>query len=430
MKSTAIFLIFILISFSNWAQFQVETRSQIPEAVSNNPVCGAVVNGQKFGYTFGGIDTTKIYSGIHNRSYKYDVANDSWVSLPDLPDNEAKIAAGASFVNNMIYIIGGYQVLSNGNEITHNTVHRFDVTSDTFISDGAPLPTPTDDHVQAVYQDSLIFVVTGWNTNTNIPNVQIYNPTQDIWLIGSPLPNTNYYKSFGASGSILGDTLYYFGGARYAHNFPAQREIRKGWINPQDPTDITWSIDTLHMDLVGYRMAATSMGNKLYWIGGSDITYNYNGIGYQGSIPVEPNHRVLSYFPSQGTWDTNFYADINMDFRGIASFSNELLLIGGMENNQQVSSKTLRLYTEPNGNTEENLNSFQIYPNPATTTIKIEHNNHQYSMQIFNLQGQLIRSYKGWSKTQFSIEGIPPGMYLVKFLSQQSKQVTTLLIQP
>lgn len=430
MKSFSILFISLVISITTSAQFQTEKLTPLPESVSNNPVCGAVINGQRFVYSFGGIDTSKAYSGIHNRSYKYDVTNDSWTSLPELPDFETKIAAGASLVNNIIYIIGGYQVLANGNEITHNTVHRFDVTSDTFLTDGTPLPTRTDDHVQTVYKDSLIFVVTGWNTNTNIPNVQIYDPLNDIWLVGDPVPNTHLYKSFGASGSILGDTLYYFGGARFGSNFPVQREIRKGWIDPIDPTHIIWSMDTLHMDLVGYRMASTTINNKVYWIGGSNTTYNYDGIGYQGNIPVEPNNRILSYSPNTGNWDTTFSLEINMDFRGIATFSDEMFLIGGMENNQQVSSKNLRLFHEPNGIENKVQLPFKMFPNPAQQKFTIETQESNYTLEMFNLQGQLVKSAKGNKETSINIENLFPGMYWVQLSTNTSQTVLPLVIQP
>ena len=69
-----------------------------------------------------------------------------------------------------------------------------------------------------VYKDSLIYVVTGWSgsgfSGTNVANVQIYNPANDTWSVGTPVPNTNQYKAFGASGIIVEDTIYYFGGAK------------------------------------------------------------------------------------------------------------------------------------------------------------------------------------------------------------------------
>ena len=120
------------------------------------------------------------------------------------------------------------------------------------------------------------------------PNVQIYDPATNSWTVGTPTPDNHEYKSFGASGAIVGNTIYYFGGAAIGNKFPIQNQLRKGVINPNEPTDITWSISIPDPKMVGYRMAATTVGNQVHWIGGSGVTYNYNGIAYNGSGGVPP----------------------------------------------------------------------------------------------------------------------------------------------
>ena len=94
-----------------WAELQ-----QMPFRTANNAVCEAVVGTDEFVYSFGGIDTTKVYSGIHNRCFKYTVDTDTWTEIDSLPDPEPKIAAAASFVKGKIYIIGGYHVYQGGSE--------------------------------------------------------------------------------------------------------------------------------------------------------------------------------------------------------------------------------------------------------------------------------------------------------------------------
>lgn len=430
MKLFVSFLAQFLIFSVSYAQFSTELLAPLPEAITNNAVCGAQINGQKFIYSFGGMDTTKSYSGIHNRSYKLNVTTNTWISLPNLPSPITKIAAGASCIDSIIYIIGGYQVLSNGNEISHTSVHRFSMLGDTFLVDGSPLPKATDDHVQAVYQDSLIYVITGWSQNTNIPNVQIYNPTLDIWLTGTPVPNNHLYKSFGASGSILEDTIYYFGGAQYGTNFPIQRTLRKGWINPSKVTDIKWSIDTLNYDIVGYRMASTVFQNELLWIGGANQTYNYDGISYQGATPVIPNHRILRYSPYSNHWDTSFYTHINMDFRGIAPFETELFLVGGMEQYQQVSTKTLRLTPLTNTIANSQYDLISIYPNPTKGMLKITGAKGLSQIQIFNLRGQMVLSKEFNTTTNLNLTQMAPGIYFIKVVTAGSHSSHRLIITP
>ena len=320
----------------------IKTLKALPEPITNNAIAEGFIDDKYYVFTFGGLDSTKQYTGIHKRSYKYNVAADSWQQIADLPDTLGKIASAASSIKDTIYIIGGYHVFKDHSEKSSNKVHRYDVINDTFLEDGAPIPVPIDDHVQAVWRDSLIYVVTGWSDTENMPNVQIYNPIKNSWSAGTPVPNNHTYKSFGASGTIIADTILYYGGASMGKNFPIQNILRKGIINPKKPTEISWSHQVLDTAIVGYRMAATSVKNKPYWLGGSTITYNYNPIAYNGSGGVQPNNRVLSLEKKQ--WKQDFSHKLSMDLRGIAEINDSIkILVGGILENQQVSNNVYLL---------------------------------------------------------------------------------------
>ena len=94
----------------SFGQLTVEQFAKLPEAVSNNAVCEGFIDDSAYLFSFGGIDTTKIYSGIHNRSYKINLASGASERISDLPDDRGKIASGVSRIDNMIYIMGGYYV--------------------------------------------------------------------------------------------------------------------------------------------------------------------------------------------------------------------------------------------------------------------------------------------------------------------------------
>ncbi|MEN8793773.1 MAG: hypothetical protein ABF294_04895, partial [Flavobacteriales bacterium] len=208
--SIALFLIWS----NNFSQdFTSNLEPLAPMKTSNNAVSGGLLNGIPHVYSFGGIDTTKSFSGIHLKSFRYNTQTQIWDTIPDLPDTRGKVAAGASTIDSIIYIIGGYYVFQNGSEISSDDIHRFNINTNSYLSDGATIPVSTDDHVQAVWNDSLIYVITGWSNSGNITNVQIYNPKTDTWSTGNPVPNNNRFKSFGASGTIVGNTIYYYGGS-------------------------------------------------------------------------------------------------------------------------------------------------------------------------------------------------------------------------
>jgi len=335
-------LTLVFYSFSqNWA---IEEMAPMPEAVTNNAVTAGFINKIQFVFTFGGLDHTKKYSGIHLRSYRYNINMDQWAQIASLPDTLGKIAASASRVGNIIYIMGGYHVLKDGHELSSNKVHRYDIENNRYLEDGTPIPLQIDDQVQAVWKDSLIYLITGWSDTENQPNVQIYNPALNSWMVGDPIPDNHQYKSFGASGVIIGDTIYYFGGAAYQKFYPAQNQLRIGVVNPLNPTEIKWSLKVLNDDLKGYRTAATSANGVAFWIGGSQVTYNYNGIAYDGSGGVKPSGHIIYYHPASGDWKIQYDLNVPMDLRNLAEINSIVkYIVGGMENGQEVSNKLIKL---------------------------------------------------------------------------------------
>ncbi len=367
--------------------FNWQARASLPEAVSNNAVCAWTnQSGQRFAFSFGGIDTSKQFSGIHLRSYRYDYNSDQWTAIASIPDTLGKIAMGASMVKDKIYVIGGYHVFANGGELSSDKVHVFNPQTNLWEADAASIPVAIDDHVQLVWRDSLIFVITGWSDVTNIPNVQIFNPSTNQWSVGTSVPDNNLYKAFGASGILVGDTIVYTGGARSTFNFPLSQSIRFGVIDPADPTQISW-FEKSDTNALGYRQAAVNVDGFAVWFGGSDQSYNYDGLAYtDGSgVPAESKIEFLNPLDLSIRVIQDTLPAI-MDLRGIADFgNNSFLLAGGMEQNQTVTDRVLfidllatsideveeafepniriqsnRIYWEAFGSTESNATVFDL----------------------------------------------------------------------
>lgn len=432
-------LLFIFFTTGLFAQQWIVTdKSSMPMRITNNAVSEGMVNGTKYVYSFGGLDSTKIYSGITLKSFRYNTLTDIWDTILSLPDTLGKIASAASTLKNKIYIIGGYHVLANNNEISSGKVHIYNPENNNYLPDGANIPVPIDDHVQSVWRDSLIYVITGWSNTTNVPNVQIYNPFTNSWLSGTNVPNNNTYKAFGASGKIVGDTIYYYGGASTSFNFPAQTSLRKGVIDPSSPVSITWSNPVSFTGYPGYRMAATSdsLGNVCF-IGGSSLTYNYNGIAYNGSGGVKPNNRNLYYSTISGLWNIDSTQQYPMDLRGIADGNSTVKYIaGGMIAGQEVSNKTLMLtfqHTSAINETFMPSTSFYTYPNPANTHFFIVVNEKigktSIEIELRSILGELMYSGKMENKEfKVNCSGSPNGVYFIRLTQDKSILVQKLMI--
>jgi hypothetical protein len=420
-KLASIFL--FAFSFSASAQFSWTWTSldTMPFRTSNNAVCEAVVNGNEFVYSFGGIDATKSPAGIHQRSFKFDVSATSWSEIAPLPDTLGKIAMGASFVKGKIYILGGYHVLGNGNEISSNRVHIYNPTTDAYEANGSPIPIAIDDQVQCVYKDSLIFVITGWSNTANRPEVQIYNPSLDQWQAGTSVPNDNFFKAFGASGEIIGDTIYYHGGVSGSASFAARKYLRKGFINPNDPTNIVWTQLSDAPGDAGYRAACSATGTTVFWIGGAPTAYNFDGIAYNGTGGVNPSARILHF----SQHDYQFNDEISepfgvMDLRGIAKLANNRWIIaGGMDTNQVVSNRTF-LLENPSVSIDENEAFGEVEVRYFSDRVVIS-SGVVGAGKLISMTGQIVLEWQDSDTITLELGNFESGVYIIHHMDQVTR---------
>jgi N-acetylneuraminic acid mutarotase len=423
-------ILFLMLNLCFNAQTLTQTAlADMPKRMSNNPVAAAKVSGQTFVYTFGGLDSTKTQAGIHKKSFKFDVATNTWSNLPDLPDVNGKLAAAASTVKNKIYIIGGYYVQPNGNETSSNFVHVFDPVTDTYLPNAANIPVAIDDQAQAVWRDSLIYVVTGWSNTTNVANVQILDAQNNNWLVGTSVPNNLQYKVFGSSATIIGDTIYYVGGASTGTNFPLQQVLRKGVINPTNPTQITWStlpaINLPSTPFATYRNAMFNNAGKLFAIGGSTITYNYNGLEYSNGAVVSPTGYIQ--YGLQNTAGA-VYSNASlptplMDLRNVVQIdSNSFLVCGGMTTGASVINKTFRFDAIPLSVEKVAIEKpVLIYPNPVKRGEVLKINKDNLSkIEMFNSAGKLVLTRKT-NLSELKTNELKAGNYLLNLYSKDNK---------
>jgi N-acetylneuraminic acid mutarotase len=348
MKQLFLSFLILIMTFGVFAQGNWEWTkvAPLPIASANNAVSKAIVNNNKFMYSFGGISDSLHSTSIHQRVFKYDISNNSWSEQEGVPDTLGKISSAASFVKNRIYLIGGKYVQANGTEVSSNNVHVYNPFLDTFEVNASPLPVPVHDHVQNVWRDSLIYVISGFSNTSTVPDVQIYNASFDSWTIGNSTPNNPQYKSFGASGYILGDTIYYFGGVTQDPGFQTTNHFRKGVIDADDPSQINWSIIYANPGDPIYRGACSGHNKTLFWIGGSKEAYSYNALGFNTNLPVISNHRVLennlNYNAYFNYYDSPYYV---MDLKGIAKLGGgNWMIAGGIDSLQQASDRTFLLH--------------------------------------------------------------------------------------
>jgi len=313
-----------------------ETRAPMPVPRSNLATTSLTVNDTPFVYCFMGLDSTKACgSGVRLEAFQYNTLTDQWSAIPDVPDTEGRIAASASGVNGKVYLIGGYKVFPNCNELTSPRVDIYDPLTQTW-SLGDSIPIAMDDHVQVVYNDSLIFCVSGWSNTTNTRFVQVYDTHLDQWQNKGNIPSLGL---FGHCGGLSNDTLLYLDGVRIQGNFVLVNAVYMATLDIGQPL-MTYTSLGMHPGPRVYRGGGFSFGGRVVVTGGTDNAYNVDGIGYNG-VPSVETGRTFGYDLATGTWEE--YArnpDSVMDVRDIAEVNgNEFYVVGGMSANQTVTNQ-------------------------------------------------------------------------------------------
>ncbi len=328
----------ISISCSLVLTISMAQHKSLPENISNQSVVLLQKNKQEFIYTFFGLDSSKKWSGVHNKVFRMELQTGNSKQRQNVPDSFGRLASSASVIHNKAYIAGGYSVMADGKEKSSHHLFVFDPTTENFTI-AANLPIPIDDHVQAVWRYRLLYVISGWNDSLNVLAVQVYDPQKNEWHLATSLPDEKTAAVFGGCGTIVGDTIYLLGGAQFAKNYPPSQQFYKGAIDPQNPLQIKW-INAGNYPLPHrYRSVAFARKGKVYFYGGSNETYNYNAIAYADKKSVDPNKTVLIYSILTGQFSIRPIINSRMDLRNIVQSSNgKFYLVGGMGQKQTVLS--------------------------------------------------------------------------------------------
>ncbi len=314
----------------------------LPAPVSNNAVASLKIGKHEVLFSFMGIGAKKTWDAITNAAYKLDPGNEKWTELRSVPGPAGRLGASAIGAREQIFLLGGYVLDGQDGEITVRDVSVYEPEAQRWYR-GADLPIPIDDSVLGVFHDRYLYVVSGWSNKDAVSNVQVYDIEKDKWQRATSIPGT---PVFGHAGGVVDDIIVYVDGARKNPSgnpqYIASDECWMGKIDHKDITKIQWTKLPAHPGTARYRIAAgvSEKDHRIYFSGGTDNPYNYNGIGYDGR-PAEPSPVTFAFDARSGKWETvtDKNAEPTMDHRGLLVTRNSLVILGGMEKGQQVTAK-------------------------------------------------------------------------------------------
>jgi N-acetylneuraminic acid mutarotase len=321
----------------------------LPVPLSNNAVASVKSRGSLLLYSIMGMGPKKTWDAASNAAYMLDPEADTpkWVEVRSVPGTVGRLAAAAVGAREHVFLFGGYVVDAQGGETTLPDVNTYEPLTDRWFR-AEDMPVAVDDSVAGAYRDRYIYVVSGWSKTDAVHDVQVYDAEKNRWSQATPTPGT---PVFGHAGAVVGDTIVYIDGA-YKNpaggppKYVPSDECWMGKIDHHDRSKIQWSKLPNHPGTARYRIAAggSEKDEKIYFSGGTDNPYNYNGVGYNG-VPAEPSSVTFAFNVRTSKWETinEHTPQPTMDHRGLLVLPEGLVIVGGMEKGQQVTSRVVVL---------------------------------------------------------------------------------------
>jgi hypothetical protein len=318
----------------------------MPQAITNNAVVSVRTENNEYLISFSGLGKGRTHADTLDVTWVYDSNATEWHQAPDVPGGVGRLASVAASVGDKAYVFGGYSVAEDGSEVSAPWAHRFDPVAGEF-EEVSPMPVPVDDAVAVTFRNRYIYLISGWHDLGNVNLVQRYDTLTNLWVQATPTPGP---AVFGHAGGIAGNKLVYCDGVAVQANadrgrdFVANGSCYLGIIDSGDSRRIDWRVLKSHQGLPRYRAAAAGDTERggVWFVGGSENPYNYNGIGYNGE-PSEPLRSILFFDIEAKVWVRHSDREIaTMDHRGLVPFGDAFVTIGGMHGSQEVTGDVHR----------------------------------------------------------------------------------------
>lgn len=251
------------------------------------------------------------------------------------------------------------------------------------------------------------------DNNSNIRDIWtgISNNNSDNYNTGFSLDNgkwaINSCPASGPDGVILGDSIYtvYMSGSVGSY----RTYLSRASISNQSLSKVkglTGSIAGLSQQNYP-RIASDGKAGAIVWV----QTVNGNA-----QLPILFTNKIVYGFPTK--FDT---VDLSNITAADVALSNGNIYVVWEDDNSGTIKIRSGNYNPIATNTENKQNqSIQIYPNPVKDILNIvTSDNSNYTIQIFNSNGQLIHRVETDSKLQLDTSGYKSGIYYVQINSNK-----------
>jgi N-acetylneuraminic acid mutarotase len=315
----------------------------MPVAVSGNAV--ASLRGGLDVYSVMGVGPKKTWDDITNQVYVLHLSSAKWSTGRPVPGVAGRLGASAIGAKGQVFVVGGYVVDAQGNELTLGDVNSYFPDQRRWYR-AKDIPVPVDSAVIGLTQNRYIYLVGGRSKTGPVNNVQVYDVEKDTWSQATPFPGT---PVFGHAGGLEDETIIFVDGAKKntgeGSPFVPSEECWSGHIDKKDPNKIEWSKLPAHPGTARFGIVAgPGEGHKILFSGGTAAVHNYKGLDAEGK-PAELSTTTFAYELHGNKWITitEDTFDVRTDSRGIVLTPIGAMIVGGMVNNHAVTARAMLL---------------------------------------------------------------------------------------
>ncbi len=326
---------------------QAEVVSELPVAHANNAVAIVPSDSGATFYSFNGLRAGKTHEDVSNDAFACQVPAGVCTAIEGPPVSKGRLASVAVFLDDRIFLFGGYTVAEDGTEVSTPEVYALNPQTGEY-QRRADMPAPVDDTVAFHYANRYIYLVSGWHDTGNVSLVQVFDTWEDQWFMATDYPGSPVFgHAGGAVGGrfVVSDGVAVIGEENGTRQFGAVDEAWMGEIDREDPSVIHWTRLAPHPFGPLYRMAAVGdeAHNRIVFYGGGDNPYNFDGVGYDG-VPAQASDVLFAI-----DMETKIWSEIgrtgrpSMDHRGLMIWDGAYWTLGGMNTQGEVLAELVRI---------------------------------------------------------------------------------------
>lgn len=303
--------------------------------------------------------------------------------------------------HNAVKLLDGRILVVGGDDEDVPTAEIYDPILDTWTMTGELMYEHGQYSSLVLLDDGRALCTGGWYADPDGFIAQIYDPETDEW---EAIVNMDFERQSHSS-VLLNDGKVLI----YGYFTPNQAEIFDPITNTFTPTGATQTGKT---GSEGIRLSD-----------GRVLTFAIGDVFSPGDTKS-----LEIYNPISGTWSAPVTGIIGVNYHTMDALNTgEILIAGGNINTGSGASAwcwTISGVVAADVSQEEELVSFNLYPNPSSEQLTIELSNPEFdetTIQIINSAGIVIRSIKSISDlNQIDIHDLDAGFYFVRILDQKN----------